>query len=90
MYHINRSVSLIVAACILVAVGAHSLGTDRSPHGPFNPEKWPPTLDLTRKVHFVSIDGALTSANSGLDAELEGIDRSRPHYRGCYAIGGHT
>jgi hypothetical protein len=30
-------------------------------HGPFDPERWPPTIDLKRKVHFVSVDGAFTA-----------------------------
>jgi hypothetical protein len=44
---------LLTAALQAAAGGRYDKKT------PFSPEAWPPTVDLEKKVHFISIDGAL-------------------------------
>jgi len=57
--------------------------------GPFNPEAWPPTIDATKKVHFISIDGALSPANDNWTPNLK-ILTGGDHPTEAITIGGHT
>ena len=73
------------AAAILfgLTVGPHS----RS--GPFSPESWPPTIDGTKKVHFVSVDGALTAPNDNWTPNLR-ILTGGDHPTEPIVVGGHS
>jgi hypothetical protein len=46
----------------LVLVGAACVAASK--RGPFSPEAWPPTIDPAKKVHFISVDGALQPPNA--------------------------
>lgn len=61
----------------------------RSAKGPFNPEKWPPTLDLTRKVHYISIDNAFTPPGPNWTPNLK-ILTGGDHPTEPITVGGHT
>lgn len=53
-YRCAFSVVILMAAAI---VNSGAVGRER--RGPFDSEKWPPIIDVTKKVHFISIDGSL-------------------------------
>lgn len=89
MTKISRRIGVILATIVLLAIGSKSLCADRGPHGPFNPEKWPPTLDLTRKVHFISIDGALTPPTPDWTPNLM-VLTGADHVTEAVTVAGHT
>lgn len=49
-----RSLPLIASTLVAATVCLAS-----PKRGPFDPERWPPTIDPHRTVHFISVDGAL-------------------------------
>ena len=49
--------AMLAGAMVLTLVGAAAGQGPR--RGPFDPEAWPPTIDATKKVHFISVDNAL-------------------------------
>ena len=76
-----------IAALFVTAVSADA--ADRGKRGPFNPEKLPPTLDLTRKVHFVSVDSAFT-APADTWAPCLHVLNGADHITEPIIAGGHT
>lgn len=58
-------------------------------NGPFSPEAWPPTINPDKKVHFISIDGALTPPNPNWTPNLK-ILTGGDHPTESVTIGGHT
>jgi hypothetical protein len=74
---------------LLLLVALTTSAGARPPRGPFNPEAWPPTLDLTKKVHYVSIDDAFTPPGPNWTPNLKtltgGDQVTEP-----VTIGGHT
>ena len=58
-------------------------------HGPFSPEAWPPTIDASKKVHFISIDGALGPANANWTPNLR-ILTGGDHPTETVTVGGHS
>jgi hypothetical protein len=54
----------------------------------FDPEKLPPTINATKKVHFVSIDDAFKPANSNWVASLK-VLTGADHITEPVKIGGH-
>src|SRR5438128_3684 len=68
MQRSQRMAWLTVA--LIPAVLAGTLLRPTAKRGPFSPEAWPPTIDATKKVHFVSIDGAFSPPNDNWTANL--------------------
>lgn len=52
--------NLLIPICALSAL--LSLGTGgNAKRGPFDPEKWPASIDISKTVHFISVDSAFQS-----------------------------
>lgn len=58
--------------------------------GPYNPEAWPPTIDINKVVHFVTTDGALTSPGGFWYEPPMTILAGGDHDTADFNIGGHT
>ncbi len=50
---------LVVPVAVLAAAAVTFGFSQRGQRGPFDPEKWPPTIDAMKTVHYISTDGAL-------------------------------
>lgn len=50
--------------------------------GPFNPEAWPPTIDINKTVHYVVTDGGLDWPGGFWNEGLSILSGGRPGYRG--------
>ena len=75
----------VIAGLAIVAVssrGAHSR------RGPFDPEKLPPTIDLKKTVHFVSVDGAFTAPGPSWHGSLH-VLKGGDHDTEPITVGGH-
>ncbi|MGQ9590347.1 MAG: dockerin type I repeat-containing protein [Planctomycetota bacterium] len=53
----SRSIGTI-AFCIVVSASQDPVARLLAQGGPFDPEEWPPTIDESKMVHFVSVDSA--------------------------------
>src|SRR5690242_16050601 len=76
---ILAGLSLSVA---LLGVGRHGS------KGPFDPAAWPPTVDRTRVVHYISVDGTLQPPSASWTPNLKiltGGDHATEHV----TAGGH-
>jgi hypothetical protein len=65
------------------------LGARHSTRGPYDPERWPPTVDATKKVHFISVDGALQPAGPSWTPNLK-ILTGGDHQTEPASAGGHS
>jgi hypothetical protein len=54
--------------CCLAAAAA--LATDTLAQGPYAPTNWPPTINPSKKVHYVVTDGAFTAPNTNWNNSL--------------------
>src|SRR5437763_2899129 len=82
----QRAIWLALApAALLIGVMARPAAK----RGPFSPEAWPPTIDASKKVHFISIDGALGPANDNWTPNLK-ILTGGDHPTEAATVGGHT
>jgi hypothetical protein len=77
------SASVVAAACLGISSWATVLT------GPFDPEQWPATLDVSKTVHFVVTDGGLTSPGNAWSEGLS-ILTGGDQVTADIAIGGHT
>jgi hypothetical protein len=73
---------------VLVLTSFLTLGSPTK-KGPFNPEAWPPTIDETKKVHFISIDNALQPPNTNWTGNLK-ILTGGDHPTEAVTVGGHS
>ena len=87
MVRTHRAVWFIAALLVAVLVGV--VGRPAAKNGPFNPEAWPPTIDSSKKVHFISVDGALSPPNDNWSANLK-ILTGGDHPTEPISIGGHS
>jgi len=87
MVRTHRAVWFIAALLVAVLVGV--VGRPAAKNGPFNPEAWPPTIDASKKVHFISVDGALSPPNDNWSANLK-ILTGGDHPTEPISIGGHS
>jgi len=87
MRRTHRAMWLALAPMLAVLVGV--IGRQAAKNGPFNPEAWPPTIDPTKKVHFISIDGALSPPNDNWTGNLH-ILTGGDHPTEPVTIGEHT
>lgn len=78
------TVLLSLAAVFVGAAPRHAVKA-----GPFDPEAWPPTLDASKKVHFISIDGALRAPNDNWSPNLH-ILTGGDHPTEPVTVGGHS
>jgi hypothetical protein len=78
-----------IALALAPAALAISVSRPAEKRGPFNPEAWPPTIDWTKKVHFISIDGALSPPNANWTANLT-ILTGGDHPTDPVTVGGHS
>ncbi len=83
----QRAVWLAAAPVLALFVGVMARPAAKT--GPFSPEAWPPTIDATKKVHFISVDGALGPANDNWTPNLK-ILTGGDHPTEPVTIGGHT
>ncbi len=81
--------TMVWLATFLAILSIPALAGDRAKKGPFSPEKLPPTLDLTRKVHFVSIDSAFTAPADTWTPCLH-VLTGADHITEPITVGGHT
>ena len=77
--------ALLPAAAVLAGVGLRPAAKQ----GPFSPEAWPPTIDGSKKVHYISIDGTLSPPNDNWTPNLK-ILTGGDHPTEPVTIGGHT
>lgn len=77
--------AIVPAAALLIGVTTRPAAKK----GPFSPEAWPPTIDAAKKVHFISIDGALGPANDNWTPNLK-ILTGGDHPTEPVTVGGHT
>jgi hypothetical protein len=77
---------LLVSALLITLLAA---GARSSKKGPFDPEAWPPTIDTSRRVHFISIDGTLQSPGKEWLPNLK-ILTGGDHPTEPVTAGGHT
>jgi hypothetical protein len=61
-----RPALAVVPVAALLLLGARSAS-----RGPYSPERWPPTVDAAKKVHFISVDGALKPVGSNWTPNLK-------------------
>jgi len=87
MKHNHRALWFALVPAIALLAG--TMAQPRAKNGPFDPEKWPPTIDLSRKVHFISIDGMLASPGDNWTANLK-ILTGGDHPTEPVTVGGHT
>jgi len=77
-------------AALLVGGALYASGGGKPhPKAPFAPEAWPPTLDATKKVHFVCLDGTLKPPNTNWTANLKTLTGG-DQVTESVTIGGHT
>lgn len=74
-----------LTALLLLATAAMRLGAQT---GPFSPDQWPATIDLSRPVHFVSTDGLLPSPGENWTPDLT-ILSGGDQLTGEFTIGGY-
>ncbi|GDX40809.1 hypothetical protein LBMAG21_11010 [Armatimonadota bacterium] len=79
----------IALAALLLTGISFSLLTHSARKGPFNPETLPPTIDSTKKVHFVTVDNAFTPPNENWIPNLK-ILTGGDHTTEAVSVGGHT
>jgi hypothetical protein len=87
----RRSLSLALLALVplLVAFAPGRPTVPRAQKGPFNPEAFPPTIDLAKQVHFISIDNAFSSPGGNWTPNLK-ILTGGDHATEAVTVGGHT
>lgn len=77
-----------LASCVaLFALG--SINLLAAPAGPFNPEEWPPTRDPNKKVHYVTVESALTPPSANWLADELRILSGGDQVTQPINIGGH-
>ena len=81
--------AIVLVMCLVVAGVGFAGHSPRSTKGPFRPEALPPTIDASKKVHFVSIDNAFSSPNTNWSANLK-ILTGGDHTTESITLGGHT
>ncbi len=75
---------LMVFACVGSAYGGA-----RPAQGPFNPEAWPPSIDLSKKVHYISIDNTFNPPGANWTANLK-ILTGGDHPTEAVTLGSHS
>lgn len=78
--------AMLAGAMVLSLVGAAAGQGPR--RGPFDPEAWPPTIDATKKVHFISVDNALKPPSDNWLPNLK-ILTGGDHPTEPVKVGGH-
>ncbi len=76
-----------LVSAVLIFAGAASRPS-RSPNGPFNPDAWPPTLNLSKKFHYVSVDNAFAPPGPNATPNLK-ILTGGDHQTEAVHVGGH-
>jgi hypothetical protein len=79
----------VLPAVLLGLAVANANSSGKSARGPFSPEKLPPTIDMTKKVHFVSIDNTFVSPGPDWSNNLK-ILTGGDHNTEPVTVGGHT
>ncbi|HLJ55263.1 MAG TPA: hypothetical protein VKT77_09495 [Chthonomonadaceae bacterium] len=87
MRRTHRAIGLALAPIVALAIGLSARPAAK--RGPFSPEAWPPTIDATKRVHFISIDGELIAPNDNWAPNLR-ILTGGDHPTERVTVGGHT
>jgi hypothetical protein len=86
----NPALRLVLITLLTLGAALQAIGSGpRAKRGPFDPEAWPPTIDPTKKVHYICIDDTLKPANSNWIANLK-ILTGGDHPTEPVTVGGHT
>ena len=83
---LRSSVILLMLSAVIIMPARSG---QRNIKGPFSPEAWPPTIDTTRKAHYVSVDNAFPSPGANWTPNLQ-ILTGADHVTESIAIGGHA
>lgn len=65
-----------------------AMSTQAARHGRYSPDAWPRSVDLAKKVHFISVDGALKPPSDSWQPNLK-ILTGGDHATEAVHVGGH-
>lgn len=85
----TRTLRFALMSLLLLPGLLYARSGPRTARGPFSPEAWPPTLDPTKKVHYISIDNALTPPSANWTSNLK-ILTGGDQPTESVTVGGHT
>jgi len=75
----------LITGLLLLAAAVPRLGAQT---GPFNPDQWPPTIDASQRVHFISTDELLPSPGENWTPDLSLLSGGDQN-TAAFTIGGH-